>query len=191
MAKKRVIKSLDDLKRKELIQIIRVYDNNNIIKGYHAMNKTQLKEAINKHIILSPDFKTIKPKQNETKLIEYDEFKKKLQKKDLSELELMKMLGALKGDKSKLEQNILDLKQQIEYEEDRDGKESQNKINILEEEIEDLKPQIKILKDRINKVIDLIKIVRERDEPKRKEEEMKENKKKQILKNIQNKAEKK
>ena len=80
----RKIEKLEDLRRHELIRIIQIYNRNNIIKNYHKQNKSQLIEAINKHIIFSNNFKEIQPKPNKIKLVEYDKFKKneQLQKKE-------------------------------------------------------------------------------------------------------------
>ena len=84
LKKKEKKEKLEDFKRSELIHIIKVYNTNNIIKNYHKMKKSDLIESINKHILISDDFKKIQPKINEVKLIsvsKYDNLIKEKKKK--------------------------------------------------------------------------------------------------------------
>jgi hypothetical protein len=174
MPKHRVINSIDDLKRNELIHIIRVYDNYNIIKGYHTMNKTQLKEAINKHIILSPDFKTIKPKQHETKLIEYDEFKKKLQNKKDDEIltgkqerKLHRARGRQIGTIEKLKDELKGLKEEMESDyklknDENFKKEYNDVVKALNTEREKLKTITQLIVKH-NKLVEKIEEKKEKE----------------------------
>lgn len=189
MAKQRVIRSIDDLKRNELIHIIRVYDNYNIIKGYHTMNKTQLKEAINKHIILSQDFKTIKPKQNETKLIEFDEFKTKLKNRKDDELlsgkqerKLHRARGRQIGKIEKLKDELNELN--IEMESDYKLKKDDN----FKKEYNDVVKSLNIEREKLRTITQLIvqhnKLVKKIEEKKIEEKKEKENEAKKHLKKI-------
>ena len=117
MVKERKINKLEDLRRSELIAIIRIYNKENIIKKYHALSKVKLIELINKHILMSPDLKQIQPKINNTNLVEYDKFKnvkidKKLSNKD--ERKLYKERGRQRAIILKLKEELADMDVQID-----------------------------------------------------------------------------
>lgn len=116
------MKELSKHTRAELIQIIRVYNSENIIKNYHNLKKSELINLINKHIQFDEDG-NILAKQRPTKVIEYDEFKKKLQdnkdNKILSgkqELKLARSRGKQRGIIAKIDDEIEGLNEELENE---------------------------------------------------------------------------
>lgn len=116
------MKELSKHTRAELIQIIRVYNSENIIKNYHNLKKSELINLINKHIQFDEEG-NVEAKQKPSKVIEYDEFKKKLQdnkdNKILSgkqELKLARARGRQRGIISKIDDEIEGLNEELENE---------------------------------------------------------------------------
>ena len=116
------MKPLEKHSRNELIQIIRVYNDKNIIKNYLNLNKKQLIELINKHIEFD-DEGNVYPKKNVAKVIEYDEFIKKLQdRKDVKilsgeqELKLARARGRQRGKIAKIDDEIEGLNEELDNE---------------------------------------------------------------------------
>ena len=114
------MKSLHEHTRKELIQIIRVYNDKNIIKNYHNLPKNDLIKLIQKHINLD-DEGNVEAKQRPSKVIEYDEFKKKLEKDKLDillsnkqELKLARARGRQRGKIAKIDDQLVSLKEELE-----------------------------------------------------------------------------
>jgi hypothetical protein len=149
--KERKIKSLEDLKRNELIHIIRVYNKENIIKNYHRLKKSELIDVINKHIIMSEDFKKVQPKPKETKLISVSEYDKlmgeKKEAKTYNDIRLLyKAFGGLRG-------NLLLLqKKKKEYDEDYKSDKRLGDDKQWVKEYEDLKDDINLTKDKLKKI---------------------------------------
>ncbi len=174
---------LEIYSRQELIEYVRLYNLATHITGYHKMSKPKLIEAIKSKftidssgkIQLRPDLTTTSVKKS-TKVMKQQ--KKKLE--DLSEIELVKLLGSLRGDKDKLLDEIKELQEDIKIQLDEDEPDKKL-IEEYRKDIANKEPQIKVLKEEINKVIDLIKAVRARDEPKEREQKKKDNDKKKIL----------
>jgi len=174
---------LHKFSKSQLIQFIELYNLATHITGYTKMKKQQLIDAINSkftindngEIQIRPDLKISVKKS--TKVIKQQ--KKKLE--DLSESELVKLLGSLRGDKDKLEEDVKELTEDIRVEEEDQDEPNEEVIKNNKKDIENIKPQIKALKEEINKVIDLIKAVRTRDEPKEKKLKQKDNDIKKLL----------
>ena len=166
----------------QLIEFIKLYNLATHISNYRSMKKQQLIDSINAkftindkgEIQIRPDLKTSVKKS--TKVVKQQ--KKKLE--DLDELELIKLLGSLKGDKDKLLDEIKEFKEDIQNQLDEDEP-NENLIKKYKNEIENREPQIKALKEEINKVIDLIKLVRAREEPKEQKQKKKDDDKKKLL----------
>ena len=164
----------------QLIEFIELYNLATHISNYRSMKKQQLIDAINAkftindkgEIQIRPDLKTSVKKS--TKVVKQQ--KKKLE--DLDELELSRLLGSLRGEKTKLEDDVKELTEDIRVEKEDKDEPDENLINENKKYIENIKPQIKALKEEINKVIDLIKAVRAREEPKEQKQKKKDDKKK-------------
>jgi hypothetical protein len=184
------MKELNKFTKKELIEFIRLYNDLVRIKNYHKMKKNDLIKIINEKFTLNDkgeisvknDLKTSTKKS----LKVMKQQKKKTE--DLSERELYKLLGSLRGDKDKLLDEIKELKEDIEIESNKDDEANEKLILSYKKEIENREPKIIQLKQEINKTIDLIIKVRERDEPKINEENKKESAKKAILSAMTQKA---
>jgi hypothetical protein len=116
------MKELSKHTRAELIQIIRVYNDENIIKNYHNLRKSELIKLIEKHIQFDEEG-NVEAKQRPTKVIEYDKFKKKLEvKKDekilsgKEELKLARARGKQRGIIAKIDDELEGLKEELENE---------------------------------------------------------------------------
>ena len=114
------MKELSKHTRNELIQIIRVYNDKNIIKNYLNLPKKDLIKLIEKHIQFDDEGK-VEAKQRPTKVVEYDEFKNKLEKnkldKELSykqELKLARARGRQRGKIAKIDDQLLGLREELE-----------------------------------------------------------------------------
>ena len=112
-------KPLEQHTRKELIQIIRVYNNENIIRGYHAMKKVQLINAIRKHININEEGQ-VEAKANPIKPYGYDEFKTKLANKKTKallsgkqELKLARARGKQRGIIAKIDDQLEGLNEEL------------------------------------------------------------------------------
>lgn len=177
------MKELNKYTKKELIEFIRLYNDLVRIKNYHKMKKSDLIKIINEKFTLNEkgeisvknDLKTSTKKS----LKVMKQQKKKTE--DLSERELYKLLGSLRGDKDKLLDDIKELKEDIEIEQNKDDEADEKLIVKMKKEIENREPKILTLKQEINKTIDLIKKVKERDEPINKKQNKEQEDKKQFL----------
>jgi hypothetical protein len=107
--KDRKIEKLEDFRRNELLYIINVYNKENIIKNYQNKNKTELIKLINKHILVSPDFKEIEPKPNKVVIVEHDKFKDK----KIDKVVTGKDESKLYGERGKQRAKVLKLKEKI------------------------------------------------------------------------------
>jgi hypothetical protein len=149
------MKELSKHTRAELIQIIRAYNSENIIKNYHNLKKSDLIDLINKHIQFD-NIGRITAKQLPIKVIEYDKFKKNLGKKEKlltakQESRLAKERGKQRGKIMKLDDELTELKLQIE----RDIKMKNDKSFM--KQIEDLNKIKDIEKTKLKTINDLFK----------------------------------
>jgi len=180
--KERKIEKLEDLKRKELIHIIDVYNRENIIKNYKSKNKVELIKLINKHILVSDNFKEIEPKPNRTKLITKSKYDKTISEEKEIKTEkdinaLYKAFGGLKAEISKLKDKLKKLDEDY-----RTDEELGNDIYWVAD-YKDLKDDIKIQTDKLIKIRDKILKIENR-EVKKKEPKAKQDKYSKIIKNI-------
>ena len=183
------MKELNKYTKKELIEFIRLYNDLVRIKNYHKMKKSDLIKIINEKFTLNEKGEiTVNNLKTSTKksLKVIKQQKKKIE--DLSERELYKLLGSLRGDKDKLLDDIKELKEDIEIEQNKDDEADEKLILKMKKEIENREPKIIQLKQEINKTIDLIMKVKERDEPKEKEQNKKDEFKKSLLSAMTKKA---
>ena len=163
LKKKEKKEKLEDFKRSELIHIIKVYNTNNIIKNYHKMKKSDLIESINKHILISDDFKKIQPKINEVKLIsvsKYDNLikEKKKKKKDENKEDNNKNLSNLYKAFGGLKAQILLLqKEKKKYDEDLSYNLKLKDDVYWTQEYNDLIDDIKISKDKLKLINEQLK----------------------------------
>jgi len=179
MARKKNLKniqSLEDLTRAQLIQIIRVYNDNHIIKNYHSLNKKKLIEIINNFIHITKDNK-VEAIKKPKKVIEYDEFKKRAEDakaKELltgkEELKIVRALGRQRGIIHKLKDQLADLDEEI------DSDYSLRNDKVFMKDYNDLKNNIEIEKNKLNNVIKIYKKHREKLEELEKKVETKEDK---------------
>jgi hypothetical protein len=150
------MKELSKHTRAELIQIIRAYNSENIIKNYHNLKKSDLIDLINKHIQFD-NIGRITAKQLPIKVIEYDKFKKniKVKKEKLltakQESRLAKERGKQRGKIMKLDDELTELKLEIE----RDIKMKNDKSFM--KQIEDLNKIKDIEKTKLKTINDLFK----------------------------------
>jgi len=114
------MKELSKHTKAELIQIIRVYNDKNIIKNYHNLSKLDLIKLIEKHIQFDADGK-VEAKQLPAKVIEYDAFKKTLDDKkldkvltDKQELKLARARGRQRGKIAKIDDQLDGLRDELE-----------------------------------------------------------------------------
>lgn len=185
--KERKIERLEDLKRSELIHIIKVYNKQNIIKNYHKMNKSQLIEHINKHIILSQDFKTVKPKQNETKLISVSKYDKlmKEEKEAKTEKDIKALYKAFGGLKAQL---LLLQKKKKEYDENYNSDKKLGNNVMWVAEYKDLEDDIKVSKDKLINIRNKIKLLDEKQQEKEETSKKAKEELREVKKNIKDKV---
>lgn len=155
MAKKqRKIEKMEDFRRNELIQIIRIYNKGNAIKNYHKKNKKQLIEAINKHIIVSEDYKTIEGKPFKKKISTYDKYEDKKIDKKLS----LDKERKLYRDRGRLKAVILKLKEEIaEMDIEIDGNYKLRNDKDYMKTYNDKKEELKIEQNKLKTISNLIK----------------------------------
>ncbi len=149
------MKELSKHTRAELIQIIRAYNSQNIIKNYHNLKKSDLIDLINKHIEFD-NIGRITAKQLPIKVIEYDKFKKNIDKKEKlltakQESKLAKERGKQRAKIMKLDDELTELKLQIE----RDIKMKNDKSFM--KQIDDLNKIKDIEKSKLKTINDLFK----------------------------------
>jgi hypothetical protein len=158
------IQSLEDLTREQLIQIIRVYNDKHIIKNYHSLNKKKLIEIINQYIHITKDNK-VEAIQKPSKVIEYDEFKKRAEDEKAKEIltgkqerKIVRALGRERGILHRMKDELASLDEEI----DADYKLKNDKVFM--KDYNDLKNNIEIEKKKVNNIIKIYKKHREKME---------------------------